>query len=139
MEIVLTILDKLLHDSQNICRCLTLNAMHIKVTSWIICLINDNLTNTSSTPPPEVKKNNTVFAATKTYDMLIFNLKWSLISLYSKFWYQLLTVAYLKNYFKFLSSDQYISHRKWGKWEWYEQSPEKMKNNDKRQEIILTL
>ena len=30
--------------------------MHIKLTSLIICLINDNLTNTLSTPPPEGKK-----------------------------------------------------------------------------------
>ena len=33
-----------------------LNEMHIKLTSLIICLINDNLINTSSTPPPEGKK-----------------------------------------------------------------------------------
>ena len=45
-----------LYDSQNIYGCLTLNAMHIKVISLIIYLINDNLTNTSSTPSPAVKK-----------------------------------------------------------------------------------
>ena len=40
----------------NICGCLTLNEMHIKLTSLIICLINDNLTKTPSTPPTERKK-----------------------------------------------------------------------------------
>ena len=38
------------------CGCLTLNRMHIKLASLIICSINNNLTNTSSTPPPEIKK-----------------------------------------------------------------------------------
>ena len=42
LEIVLDILDKLIHDSQNICGCLTLNEMHINLISLIICLINDN-------------------------------------------------------------------------------------------------
>ena len=56
MEIVLDILNKLIHDSQNICRFMTLNAMHSKLISLIICLINDNLTNTLSTPPPVRKK-----------------------------------------------------------------------------------
>ena len=55
-EIVLNILDKLIHDSQNICGCLTLNAMYIKLTYLIIGLIVHNLTNASSTPPPEGKK-----------------------------------------------------------------------------------
>ena len=56
LEIALDILNKLIHDSQNICGCLTLNAMHIKLASLIICLIDDNLTNMSSTPPSEGKK-----------------------------------------------------------------------------------
>ena len=56
LEIVLDILNKLIHDSQNICRFMTLNAMHSKLISLIICLINDNLTNTLSTPPPVRKK-----------------------------------------------------------------------------------
>ena len=56
MEIVLDILGKLIHDPQNICGCLTLNEIHIKLTSWIIFLINGNLINMSSTPPPEGKK-----------------------------------------------------------------------------------
>ena len=43
-------------DSQNICGCLTLNIMHIKIISLIICLINDNFTKTPSTPPPEGKR-----------------------------------------------------------------------------------
>ena len=46
----------LIHDSQNVCGCLTLNEMHIKLTSWVICLIHDNLINMSSTPAPEGKK-----------------------------------------------------------------------------------
>ena len=56
IEIVLNILDKLIYDSRNACGCLTLNEMHIKLASWIICSINDNITNTSSTRLPEVKK-----------------------------------------------------------------------------------
>ena len=56
MKIVSGILDKLVNDSQNICGCLTLNEMHIKSTSLVIFSINGNLTNTSSTPPPEEKK-----------------------------------------------------------------------------------
>ena len=36
--------------------CLMLNEMHIKLASLIICTTNDNLTNTSSTLPPELKK-----------------------------------------------------------------------------------
>ena len=55
-EIVLVILDKIIHASQNICGCLTLNKMQIKLTSLITCLNNNNLTNTSSTPPPEGQK-----------------------------------------------------------------------------------
>ena len=47
--------DKLIHDSQNSCECLTLNEMHIKLASLIICATNDNLTNMSWTLPPEVK------------------------------------------------------------------------------------
>ena len=50
-------LDRLIHDSQNVCKCLTLNKMHIKLASLIICATNKNLTNTPSTLPPEVKKN----------------------------------------------------------------------------------
>ena len=50
------IMNKLIHDSPNVCGCLTLNEMHIKLASLIISLTNDNLTNTSSTRPPEVKK-----------------------------------------------------------------------------------
>ena len=52
------IMNKLIHDSPNVCGCLKLNEMHIKLASLIISLTNDNLTNTSSTRPPEVKKNN---------------------------------------------------------------------------------
>ena len=52
LQIVLDILDKLIHDSQDSCEYLTLNAMHIKLISLIIRLIND-ITNTSSTPLPE--------------------------------------------------------------------------------------
>ena len=53
-------LDKLIYDSRNVCECLTLNEMHIKLASLINCATNDNLTNASSTPPPEVKKDSTV-------------------------------------------------------------------------------
>ena len=56
LEIVLSILDKLIHGSQNICGYLTLNEMHIKSISLIICSINNKLTNTPSTPPLEGKK-----------------------------------------------------------------------------------
>ena len=40
----------------NYMRSLTLNERLIKLTSLIICLVIDNLTNTSSIPPPEGKK-----------------------------------------------------------------------------------
>ena len=43
-----------IRNSQNICGGFALNEMPIKLTSLIICLINDNLINTSS--PPEWKK-----------------------------------------------------------------------------------
>ena len=56
LEIVMDILDKVIHDSQNICGFLTRNEMHIKFTSLSICLINDNLTNTSSASPSEGEK-----------------------------------------------------------------------------------
>ena len=56
LEIVLHILDKIIHDSQNVCGHLTMNEMHIKLTSLITFSINYNLTNTSLTPPSEVKK-----------------------------------------------------------------------------------
>ena len=70
LDIVLGILDKLIHDSQNICGCLTLNEMHIKLTSLITCSINNNLTNTSSIPPPEVKKHSTVYSTFNTFEYL---------------------------------------------------------------------
>ena len=56
-------LDKPIHDSQNICECLTLNEMHIKQGQISILdnlTTNDNLINAPSTLPPEVKKNSTV-------------------------------------------------------------------------------
>ena len=56
LGIILVILDKLIYDSQNVWVCLTLHKMLIKLASLIICSGNDNLTNTSSTPPPDVKK-----------------------------------------------------------------------------------
>ena len=56
LEIVLDILEKLIHDSQNICECLTLNKTHISLTTLKICLISNNLTNALSTPPPEGDK-----------------------------------------------------------------------------------
>ena len=47
---------QVIHDSQNVCGHLTMNEMHIKLTSLITFSINYNLTNTSLTPPSEVKK-----------------------------------------------------------------------------------
>ena len=47
LEVVLDILHKFIHDSQNVCACLTLNKTHIKLASLILCLINYDLTNTS--------------------------------------------------------------------------------------------
>ena len=41
-------LDKLIHDSRNVCGYLALNEMHTKLTSLIICLVNDNLTSAST-------------------------------------------------------------------------------------------
>ena len=43
----------------DICGCFTLNEMHLKLTSLIICLTNDNLIKAPSTPPP-LGKNSTV-------------------------------------------------------------------------------
>ena len=61
LEIVLDILQKLTFDSQNVCVSLTLNEMHVELASLITCLINGNITNTSSTHPPEVyKKQNSI-------------------------------------------------------------------------------
>ena len=54
--IVLNILDKLIHDCRNVCECLTPNEMYIKLASPITCSITDNVTKTSSRPPPEVEK-----------------------------------------------------------------------------------
>ena len=48
--------------SQSVFGFLILKEMHIELATLIICLINDNLTNTSSTPPPEVRKNSTVYS-----------------------------------------------------------------------------
>ena len=54
LEIVLEILEKLIHDSRNVCVCLTLNEIHTELASLIICLINGSLTNTPSTHRPKV-------------------------------------------------------------------------------------
>ena len=56
MEIVSGRLDKLIHNSRLVCGFLTLNEMHIELTSLIICSVKDNLANMPSTPPPELKK-----------------------------------------------------------------------------------
>ena len=61
LAIVLVIFDKLIHDSPNICGCLTLNEMHIKLASFIISSTNNNLTNSSSTPLPEIKKKTVLY------------------------------------------------------------------------------
>ena len=60
----------IIHDSQNVCGTLALNEMHIELASLIICLINYNLTSTSSTPPPEVKKDNIMYSKFNTFDYL---------------------------------------------------------------------
>ena len=73
LERVLDILDKLIHDSQNVCGCLTLNEMHIKLESLITCSIKDNLTNTLSTLPTEVK-DSTVFNTFNKFTYLNRNL-----------------------------------------------------------------
>ena len=57
----------------------------------------------------------------KIYDMLIFSRTHSLISLLSKFWYQLLPMAFFKSYFEYFSS----SHVSLIQNESYQQSPEK--------------
>ena len=48
LEIVLNILEKLIHDSRNVCGCLTLNEIHIELASLIISSIKDSITNISS-------------------------------------------------------------------------------------------
>ena len=55
-----------IHDSQNVCGSLALNEMHIELASLIICLINYNLTNTSSSPPPELKKESIMYSKFNT-------------------------------------------------------------------------
>ena len=56
LEIVLDILDKVIHDFPNVCGYFKGIKMYIKPASLIICLINYKLTNTSSTAPPNFKK-----------------------------------------------------------------------------------
>ena len=53
-NLVLDMLHKLNHNSRNACGCLNLDEMYIELASLIISSINENLTNTSSTSPPEV-------------------------------------------------------------------------------------
>ena len=57
---ILVTLNKLIYDSRSVCGCLALNEKLIKLASLITCSMNDSLTNTSSTPPPEVKTSSTV-------------------------------------------------------------------------------
>ena len=71
------IMNKLIHDSPNPCGCLTLNEMHIKLASLIISLTNNNLANTSSTHPPEVKKTCPVYS---TYNNFVY------LSRYFHYW-----------------------------------------------------
>ena len=56
LEIVLDILDKVIHDFPKVCEYFKVIEMYIKRASLIICLINYKLTNTSSTTPPKLKK-----------------------------------------------------------------------------------
>ena len=80
-------LDKLNHDSQNICECLTLNQMHIKLASLIICATNENFTNTSSTLPPEVKKKELhiahIILCTSTETFIFWKFKDKIFNLFS--------------------------------------------------------
>ena len=62
MEIALDILHNLIHDSQNVCECLTLDEMYIELASLIICSINESLNNILSTPYPEVKKQSIIYS-----------------------------------------------------------------------------
>ena len=70
LEIVLGI-DKLIHASRNICGCLTLNEIHIKLTSLIIFSSNDSPINASSTPPPEGEK--AVFSLYSTFNNFVYH------------------------------------------------------------------
>ena len=56
LAIVLVIFDELICNSPNVCGCLTLNEMQIKLASLIISLTNNNLTNSSSTLLSEIIK-----------------------------------------------------------------------------------
>ena len=69
MKINLDILNKLIYDSLNVSRSLALNEIHIKLASLIICLINCNLTKTTSTPPLEVK-NSTMYIKFNNFVLL---------------------------------------------------------------------
>ena len=72
-------MDKLIHDSQNVCECLILNEMHIKLASLIICATNDNLTNTSSTLPPKVRKKTKHCTVYTTYNFVHLNRNFCLL------------------------------------------------------------
>ena len=63
LAIVLVICDELIHNSPNACGCLTVNEMHIKLASLIISSTSNNLTNSPSTPLPEVKKSSAVYSS----------------------------------------------------------------------------
>ena len=52
----INILEKLIHRSRNVCVCWTLNKMNNELASLITCSIKDNLINTSSISPHEVRK-----------------------------------------------------------------------------------
>ena len=56
LKTVLDIMEKLTHVSQNVCGCLALNEMYIKLPYLKVGSINCNLANTSLTTPPEVKR-----------------------------------------------------------------------------------
>ena len=68
--------------------CLTMNEMHIKLASLIICTTNDNLTNMSSTLPPEVKKTIVLYIAhimfyTSTKTFIYWKFKDKIFNLFS--------------------------------------------------------
>ena len=68
--------------------CLTMNEMHNKLASLIICTTNDNLANMSSTLPPEVKKTIVLYIAhimfyTSTKTFIYWKFKDKIFNLFS--------------------------------------------------------
>ena len=100
LEIVLHILEKLTDDLWNVCGCLTLNKIHIELASSISFSINNNLTNTSSTAPNEVK--NTVHWKFKDKSLTCFKHQISITAalLFCGSFFQFQSVFRVKGVFK---------------------------------------